>query len=75
MMVEAHIWLVVVCVRNIVQEIDQADCIIFQNRSDVNTAVSSWRRPKTEALVVISKRLSPRAAKNKHRFLHSEYKI
>jgi hypothetical protein len=53
-MVEAHIWLVVVCVRNIVQEIDQADCIIFQDRSDVNTAVSSWRRPKTEALVVIS---------------------
>jgi hypothetical protein len=40
-MVEAHFWLVVVCVRNIVQEIDQADCIIFQDRSDVNTAVSS----------------------------------
>jgi hypothetical protein len=27
MMGEAHIWLVVVCVRNIVQEIDQAGCI------------------------------------------------
>jgi hypothetical protein len=41
-------------VRNIVQEIDQAGCIIFQDRSDVKTAVSSWRRPKTDALVVIS---------------------
>ena len=36
-----YFWLVVVCVRNTMQEMNQADCIIFQDRSDVNTAVSS----------------------------------